>query len=295
VVIRRLALGLVRSAARRWPEGRRDELRREWEAELHVLGEEGRSWPILRYSTSLALSRGPDGAGVSLRSAWRVARLAVVLPAAALLVFVAAVRAVLAVLLILERLQIRQPDRSMQLAQAGLAALCIAGAVVLARLGRRWTLPGSRAALVAAVTLPGFGLSAGIYFWSGPRVGFEALPAVAVAFAGLAALLWWTDRAPLPRPWAVVAGIAVLADLATIVHELSLGLGDYADSDPPVWGAPLWLFTALTGSRLHLPHLDFSQASALADATGLTPMLFILFAGLGAGAVLGRRELGPAL
>lgn len=54
---RRLAERLLRTAARRWPAEVRDELSREWHAELHVLAERGERLRMLRFAGSLAVGR----------------------------------------------------------------------------------------------------------------------------------------------------------------------------------------------------------------------------------------------
>ena len=57
VVTRRVAELLLELAARRWPAEVRDDLRREWAAELHVLAESGRWTKMVGFAASLAVSR----------------------------------------------------------------------------------------------------------------------------------------------------------------------------------------------------------------------------------------------
>ena len=53
----RLARVLLWIAVRRWPAARRDELAREWSAELHAILADGNRWEALRFAASLAVSR----------------------------------------------------------------------------------------------------------------------------------------------------------------------------------------------------------------------------------------------
>ncbi|MET7709273.1 hypothetical protein [Micromonospora sp. NPDC005413] len=57
MVSRRAAELLLEMAARRWPVDIRDDLRREWAAELHVLAESGRRTKMVGFAVSLAVSR----------------------------------------------------------------------------------------------------------------------------------------------------------------------------------------------------------------------------------------------
>ncbi|MEK8109891.1 hypothetical protein NKG94_46565 [Micromonospora sp. M12] len=57
VVTRRAAELLLKVAARRWPVDVREDLRREWAAELHILDETGRWTKVLGFALSLAVSR----------------------------------------------------------------------------------------------------------------------------------------------------------------------------------------------------------------------------------------------
>ena len=71
-VPQRLVARLLDSAVRRWPAHLRDELTREWAAEVHALGQEPgvaapvRRWRQLRFTASLAVAR-PPGADTALR------------------------------------------------------------------------------------------------------------------------------------------------------------------------------------------------------------------------------------
>jgi hypothetical protein len=56
-VTRRLVRPLLALAVRRWPAHLRDEMRAEWEAELHELASQGRRARMLRFAASLATTR----------------------------------------------------------------------------------------------------------------------------------------------------------------------------------------------------------------------------------------------
>jgi hypothetical protein len=57
MVTGRLVAVLLELAVRRWPAGLRDELHREWLAELHMLAAGGQRARMLRFAASLAVSR----------------------------------------------------------------------------------------------------------------------------------------------------------------------------------------------------------------------------------------------
>ena len=64
----RAAVLLLSIAARRWPAARREELAREWSAELHAIAADGRRWEALWFAASLAASR-PAAVSTTDRSA----------------------------------------------------------------------------------------------------------------------------------------------------------------------------------------------------------------------------------
>jgi hypothetical protein len=72
-VLQWLELQLVASAARRWPAHLRDDVAREWVAELHALGHDAgvsaatRAWRRVRFATSLAVARAPRSDAAPLR------------------------------------------------------------------------------------------------------------------------------------------------------------------------------------------------------------------------------------
>ncbi|WP_433202203.1 hypothetical protein ACQP00_31925 [Dactylosporangium sp. CS-047395] len=115
------------------------------------------------------------------------------------------------VVVLLARLRGHQPMLTVDGLRFSLAAAALVAAVALVHLGRRWTLPGPRAGLLAAVTVPGFALSVAAYAMADPLHRFADVPALTVAFAGLAVLLRWAGRAPHRRRWAAVGGIVALA------------------------------------------------------------------------------------
>jgi hypothetical protein len=67
-VIERIVAHLLEAAVRRWPDHTREELIREWTAEVHALGRDpdvagpARRWRQLRFAASLVLARQPEAA-----------------------------------------------------------------------------------------------------------------------------------------------------------------------------------------------------------------------------------------
>ncbi|PWR04829.1 hypothetical protein DKT68_30130 [Micromonospora acroterricola] len=57
MVTRRVAEMVLAVAARRWPTDLRDDLQREWVAELHVLAADGRRTKMVGFAVSLAVGR----------------------------------------------------------------------------------------------------------------------------------------------------------------------------------------------------------------------------------------------
>jgi hypothetical protein len=71
-MLRMVVARLLESAVQRWPAHQRDELAREWDAELYTLDHDAgvvapvRRWRQLRFAGSLALARPPGADPVSL-------------------------------------------------------------------------------------------------------------------------------------------------------------------------------------------------------------------------------------
>lgn len=281
----RIARVLLAAAARRWPGDLREELHQEWSAELHVLAEQRRHARMLRYAASLAVARPvrrADPVAAPLTGAARVARLVLVAPVLAVLLLIACL---IAMSLVVGLIPPEAPlGIDPQLPVLTLFALCTA--VLLARLGRRWTVAGGPVALVLAVTVPGFAVGALAQAVFGMEKVTQHVPAYAVFFLGLGvALLAVTRLAAAGRrgaAWAVgILGATLAADIAVMLPVLDANA--MPSERPHPLSAPLWLFTALTDSGFGM---DAMQVFIIGDAVELDALLYLVFAALALGAVI---------
>ncbi|MEV4703427.1 hypothetical protein [Actinoplanes sp. NPDC049316] len=291
MVSRRIAAALLHLAGRRWPTHLREQVHREWAAELHVLAAEGRPWAMLKYAASLAAARPvrePVTAVARAAAMWRALRLTVVAPLAAVAVFIAALIVVTVISALL-------PSATENLQYGVMTVLLVAGAVGLARLGRWWTVGGAgTTTLVLAVTVPGFVLGCLQYAISSSssKLAVHA-PAYLAFFGGLAGLLYAVDRAAAAgnrtRAWWIGGlGALVLADVAVTVPVF------LASATPDPASAPVWLFTAFTNSGFGLPSPAGWEIFTVLDATELDPQIFLLSSGLALGVIMHKRA-GRAL
>jgi hypothetical protein len=285
-VAHRFARLLLAVAARRWPAALRDDLHREWVAEVHVLAADREEWRMLRYAASLALSRPARVAPVAAPiRVWPAVRLVLVAPLAALALLAASLVALSAV----PALPRVPYTTELQIPLATL--LFLGSAVLLTRLGRRWTVAGrGTLPLVLAVTVPGFVVSVLVAVLTDGvhKLNLHA-PAYAVFFLGLGLVLTavtrlaTTGRFRVAR-WTGVLGAVVAGDIAVVLTLLRV---DLAPEEALHRGyAPVWLFTAVTDSSFGLPHPTPPEISAIGDVIELDPYLFMLFTGLALGAVL---------
>ncbi|WP_238019024.1 hypothetical protein KZZ52_01645 [Dactylosporangium sp. AC04546] len=287
MVTGRLAAALLRVAVRRWPAAIRDELHREWAAELHVLAEHGRPWAMLRYSGSLALARParrPVTAGMRLRQVWHAARVVLVAPLAGIALLFASLYAMRAVV---DRVPyVEGGIDPMDLQMPLVTGLCFASALLFARLGRSWGRPYRSVTLVAAVTVPPLAVLFILFVVVAKKFDTH-VPGFVLFFSGLAILLAWAGhlaRSGRRRSawWLAVGGAVVVADVATIVSVVT------TVDNPDVLGAPLWLFVVLTGQDLGLT--PWPDMFVVTDVVELDPLFYLIFAGFALGAVLGRRR-----
>jgi hypothetical protein len=165
-VIERIVTHLLDAAVRRWPDHAREELIREWTAEVHALGRDHdvagpvRRWRQLRFAASLVLARQPEAAlpwpgrpsPARAHVAWLVA--------APLLTMLAAPPLLLAVQLPLAWLTLTPTLITVLavetlVATAGVAA--IIGTVLARRLVRRRAGASLGVAAAAGLTLPMIG------------------------------------------------------------------------------------------------------------------------------------------
>ncbi|TDC86165.1 hypothetical protein E1193_00420 [Micromonospora sp. KC606] len=253
---------------------------------------------MLRYAASLAIARPARRSvpvGTLLTGAWRVARLVLVAPLIAMALLVASF---VAMNLIIGPLEYVLPfEMDLQLPLATLFTL--GAAVLLARLGRRWTAAGAPTMLLFAVTVPGFafGVLAHAVFSSTDKVMRHA-PAYAVFFLGLGAVLVAVAR--LARAgrgraawWTGILGAIFIADIAVMLPVLNANVSP--EEAPHLASAPVWLFTALTDSGFGLPSPTGMQIFIIGDIVELDPFLYLVFAALALGAVTaGSRQAVPA-
>lgn len=285
----RIARVLLAVAVRRWPASLREELHQEWSAELYVLAEERRQARMLRYAASLAIARSarrPVPVGVLLTGAWSVARLVLVAPLITMALVVASFVAMNLIVGLLEN--VLPFAMGLQLPLATLFTL--GSAVLLARLGGRWTAAGAPTMLLLAVTVPGFtvGVLANAVFNSTDKVMRHA-PAYAVFFLGLGAVLVAVARFARAghgrAAWCTgILGATLIADIAVMLPVLNANMSP--GESPHLASAPVWLFTALTDSGFGLPSPTGMQILVIGDVVELDPFLYLVFTALALGAVI---------
>ena len=271
----------------------REDVRQEWAAELHVLAEEHRHLRMLRFAASLAMARParrsvPIGALVG--GAWRVARLVLVAPLIAMALLAVSI---VAMSLVVDQLGMTSFAMDLQLPLATLFTLCCA--VLLAWLGRRWTVAGAPTALLLlAVTVPGFavGVLANGLLGNSHKMSVHA-PAYALFFLGLGAVLVRVAR--LARAgrgraawWTGMLGAVLVADVAVMLPVLR----STGDDMPHPASAPVWLLTALTDSGFGLPSPSGMEIFVIGDIVEFDPLLYLTFTALALGTVIaGARQV----
>jgi hypothetical protein len=259
VVTRRLAEALLRTAARQWPVELRDDLRREWTAELHVLATRRRRLQMLRFAASLATGRfdGPLVGHPPVRG--RIGRTA----AALLLAPLAGVGIILVSAIVMSLVVgqlLADVEWSARLQLPLLSTLTAGLALVLARHAASWArhnaLTGPlRTAL--GIMLPVGVLTVAVEY--ADRTSFLRVPGLVSWLIFLTLVLWGAARlAGRGRVraawWFGVVGALVAADLAvilTVVNQIPGGPETVLDGMPPGdtvdrVSAPLWLVTSWT-------------------------------------------------
>ncbi|MFG3579086.1 hypothetical protein [Micromonospora chersina] len=293
MVTRRLAGVLLRAAARRWPAELRDELVREWDAELHVLAGRGEQWRMLRFAASLATSRA--GAPVVDRAVphRRLRRTAGVLllapPACVAVVVLAAVVMRLAFSALDIRVTwataVQMPLWSGLTAGAG--ALL---ALLVTRAARRTVRTGPLATALGVVLPVALTVTAVLAALAGR--GEQGLPGTVPGLllwlALLVPALWGAGilarRGRTRLAWAVgVLGALVAADAAVVLAVVSaipaapvapVADGLPADTVDRV-SAPLWLFTCWTDSSLGLPRPTAWERFLITDRVLVEPVFYL--------------------
>lgn len=288
---RRAAELLLEMAVRRWPADIRDDLRREWAAELHVLAESGHRTKMLGFAVSLAVSRA--GAPLVDRSLMRgrvgpTAAALLLSPLACVGIVVVSAFVFIPIERMLAASWSERAQRPLWAAfTVGLALLL---AVFAARWARHTALDGPlRIAL--GVVLP-VGAAAVVFLYVlQPDELAATLPGLLLWLAGLTLALWaaasLAARGRLRAAWWVgVLGALAAADLAVILAVVdAISAGDRAG---PVIGptpvdsidrisAPLWLLAAWTDWNIGLPRptIAWEIFGIISNRVPLEPMLYL--------------------
>ncbi|MDI1464968.1 hypothetical protein QEZ54_28765 [Catellatospora sp. KI3] len=310
MIAQRVGAALLALAVRRWPAGLRDDLHREWLAELHVLAAEGRSVRVVSYALSLAVSRPAADPLVDRSLLTRRARTtAATVLLAPLLCF-----AVLVVAVIVANLTARaifgEEGHDATKVTPVLAMCCLLSGVLLAwlagRSAARTALRG-RWRLAAALVLPCLVTLALVVALFG---GADKLERV------VPELLWWgggmvvvlrtasglAARGRLAAAWWVgVLGAFAVADVAIVITVLGHtgplqyltvdGEGFY-DGVSRVW-APLWLPTMYSGAMYGLPGPTPWEIAQVGDVTEITPYVYPVFTAYLLGYAIRAGRGGP--
>ncbi len=288
---RRAAELLLALAARRWPIEVRDDLRREWAAELHVLAESGHRTKMLGFAVSLAVSRA--GAPIVDRTLMRGRAGRTV--AALLLSPIACVGIVLVSAFALNPIERIVAESWSERAQKPIwTALTLGLAVLLAVLAARWarhTALDGPLRIALGVVLP-IGAVAVVFLSAiSPDDMVTFVPGLLLWLVGLTLALWaaarLASRNRLRAAWWVgVLGALAAADLAVILAVVDvIGAGGRAGpvSGPtPLDGvdqisAPLWLLVAWTDWNVGLPRptIPWEIFHIITNEVLAEPMLYL--------------------
>ncbi|MEU6203055.1 hypothetical protein ABZ814_05635 [Micromonospora musae] len=291
MVTRRLADALLDAAARRWPAALRDDLRREWNAELHVLAMQRRRLRMLRFAASLALSRtdGPLAGRQPVRGP--VGR-----TAAALLLAPLGGVAIVAISAIVMNVVVSQllltafawwTRAQMPLWTAMTAGLAVLLARFAARWGRRSALTGPlRTAL--GIMLPVGVVIVGIEYAMSVEGLLRAAPGLLGWLTFLTLVLWGAAalarRGRVRAAWCFgVLGALVAADLAvvlTVVNQFPADPGTIIDGVPQHdtvdrVSAPLWILTTWTDWSFGLPRPTPWEIFLITDVVVTEAVLYL--------------------
>ncbi|WP_307788481.1 hypothetical protein [Micromonospora vinacea] len=291
VVTRRAAELLLELAARRWPAEVRDDLRREWTAELHVLAESGHRTRMLGFAVSLAVSRA--GAPIVDR---RLMRGRVGRTAAALLLSPLACVGIVLVsayaLMPIERMVTQ--DWYERLQKPIWTALTVGLAVLLAVFAARWarhTALDGPLRIALGVVLP-VGVTAVVFLSAiSPDDLVTFVPGLLLWLAGLTLALWaaasLAGRNRLRAAWWVgVLGALAAADLAVILAVVDVvaagGRAGPVSSPTPLGGvdwisSPLWLLATWTEWNISLPRptISWEIFHIVTNEVRTEPMLYL--------------------
>ncbi|MFG1892535.1 hypothetical protein ACGFIP_00750 [Micromonospora zamorensis] len=285
MVTRRAAELLLEMAARRWPADVRDDLRREWAAELHVLAESGHRTKMLGFAVSLAVSRA--GAPIVDRTVLRgrIGRTV----AALLLSPIACVGIVLVsayALMPIERMV--APSWSERAQRPLWTALTLGLALLLAVFAARWaqhTALDGPLRIALGVVLPVAVAAVPFAYVIYPDRPAAAVPGLLLWLLGLTLALWaaasLAARGRLRAAWWVgIVGALVAADLAVILAVVDTVPGGF--SGPPLSpdsingiSAPLWLFVSWTEWNFGLPRPVQWEIILISERLLVEPMLYL--------------------
>jgi len=289
VVTRRISEALVSLAANRWPASIRDDLRREWMAELHVLAGHGRSWAMLRYATSLAVARPvTERSAIPLgKQIWYAIRLLIVAPVLGIALFVGSLM-LMNISMPAMFSNIELLSRAAYYAQTPRATLfCLLSAFLVGRLGRRWAIPSSALRSAISVTVPGF-VVASLFIAARSHAEKAALhiPVYGCYFALLTIVLIMASRRlragrPKAAWWTAVVGAIVAADIAVTLPLL----GPAREEGLSPVTAPVWLFTSLTDFGFGVIDQRGMGVFTIGDILELDGQLLVVFTGLAIGVV----------
>ncbi|MDG4840797.1 hypothetical protein O7631_30085 [Micromonospora sp. WMMD967] len=310
MVSRRVAALLVEMAARRWSVDVRDDLRREWAAELHVLAESGRRTKMLGFAMSLAVGRA--GAPVVDRAVMRGRAGSTV--AALLLSPIACVGIVLVSAFALNPIARVLADGWSERAQKPIwTTLTVAMAVLLAMFAGRWarhTALDGPLRIALGVVLP-IGATTVVFLSAiSPDDLATFVPGLLLWLAGLTLALWaaasLASRNRLRTAWWVgVVGALAAADLAVILAVLdAVSAGSRAGpvSGPtPLGGvdhisAPLWLLAAWTDWNVGVPRpaIPWEIFHIITNEVLAEPMLYLACMPYALAYTIGAARATPA-
>ncbi|MGC5289257.1 hypothetical protein [Micromonospora sp. DT231] len=281
---------LLAMAARRWPADVREELRREWAAEVHVLAEGGRWTRMLGFAASLAVSRA--GAPLVdrrlLRGRARRTAAALLLSPIACVAIVAGSAVAMNLIYTWLTMRVSWSTR----AQLPLwSTLTVGFAVLLAVFAARWArhnaLDGPLRIALGVVLPVGVAVTLVLYLTNADSLT-RSVPGLLLWLAGLTLALWaaasLAARDRLRAAWWVgVLGALVAADLAVIllvVDTIPGGTGVVTADGMPAdtvdrISAPLWLLVCWTDWNFGLPRPTPWEIFLVTDQVLVEPMLYL--------------------
>ncbi|MCZ7436193.1 hypothetical protein O7598_07310 [Micromonospora sp. WMMC241] len=285
----RVAAFLLRVAVRRWPAELRDELAREWAAELHELTRTGRRWTMLRFAASLATSRAataPDRAPVPGRL-WRTAGVLLLAPPACVAVIVVAALVMNLAYGWLSFGVLWATAAQLPIWSVVAAGLGVLLAFVVTRAARRTVRVGALPTALGVV-LPIAATIAVVLGWFASRAESgvaEMVPGLLLWLALLVPALWGAGalarRGRARAAWLVgLLGALVAADAAVVLTVVSTipATASFTELPPDSVdriSAPMWLFTCLTDWSFGLPRPTEWERFLITDKVLVEPMFYV--------------------